>query len=72
MNNDRFDLEQQILGCWNIVDEIKLLSEDVGDSDQLDRDHIMNYLLGLQTIYDMKFRKTFELFENLVKDRKIV
>lgn len=69
---DRFDLEQQILGCWGITDEIKLLNEQVLENDNFTKDQISNYLLGLETIYNLKFEKTFNTFETLLQDKKIV
>ena len=69
--SDRFDLEQQILKCWNITEEIQLLNEQVLENDELTKDQISNYLLGLHTIYEMKFDKLFTQFENMVKERKI-
>jgi len=70
--SDRFDLEQQILKCWNITEEIQLLNEQVLENDELTKDQISNYLLGLHTIYEMKFDKLFTQFENMVKERKII
>jgi hypothetical protein len=72
MMADRFDLEQQILGCWSITDEIKLLNEQVLENNNFTKDQISNYLLGLETIYAVKFEKTFNTFETLIKDKKIV
>jgi polyhydroxyalkanoate synthesis regulator phasin len=65
MMSDRFDFEQQIMQCWNIVDEIKILNEKVLDGD-MSTDRIANYLLGLETIYQIKFDKLWELFESVV------
>jgi hypothetical protein len=69
--SDRFDLEQQILKCWNITEEIELLNEQVLENDELTKDQISNYLLGLHTIYEMKFDKLFDQFGNMVKEKKI-
>lgn len=69
--SDRFDLEQEMLSCWNITDEIKLLNENVLENDSLTKDQISNYLLGLSTIYEMKFQKMFNHFEVMVQDKKI-
>jgi hypothetical protein len=69
--SDRFDFEQEILSCWNIVDDIRLLNEKIMDSDVLDKDDIANYLLGLQTIYELKFDKCFKTFETLIRDGNI-
>jgi hypothetical protein len=69
--SDRFDLEQQILKCWNITEEIQLLNEQVLENDELTKDQISNYLLGLHTIYEMKFDKLFNQFETIVREKKI-
>ena len=63
--SDRFDFEQQIMQCWNVVDEIKILNEQVLEKD-ISRDNISNYLLGLETIYQIKFDKLWELFETVI------
>lgn len=68
---DRFDLEQQILKCWNITEEIQLLNENVLERDEMTKDEISNFLLGLSTIYDMKFDKLFNQFSDMVKEGKI-
>lgn len=65
--NNRFDLEQAILSCWNIVEDI----ETIYHTDRLysDTDEMMNALLGLKTIYHLKFEKLFEVFEEVVVSR---
>ena len=69
---DRFDLEQQIMKCWNITEEIKLLNENVLENNEYTKDDISNYLLGLETIYEAKFDKLFNMFGELIKDKKIL
>ena len=59
---DRFELEQQILDCWHIVDELKTLSEAVCDNN-LSTDQTANILTGLQQLYQLKFDKLFQTFE---------
>ena len=61
---DRFDLEQEILRCWNILEDIELLNENVMDG-KMDNDGISNYLIGLKTIYGLKFDKCFNNFEEV-------
>lgn len=67
---DRFDLEQNILKCWNVVDDVNLLYSNVLERD-LTKDEIANYLLGISTIYEMKFQQLFDTFENMLKDKQI-
>lgn len=69
---DRFDFEQQILKCWNVTEEIQLLNEQVLENDEFTKDDISNYLLGLHTIYEVKFNKLFDQFGEMVKDKKIL
>lgn len=69
---DRFDFEQQILKCWNITEEVQLLNEQVLENDEFTKDDISNYLLGLHTIYEVKFNKLFDQFGEMVKDKKIL
>lgn len=67
---DRFDLEQQILDCWGITDNLKLLTEAVLEQD-ISRDDIANILIGLEKLYELKFDKAFNTFEHLIHTRSI-
>ena len=62
---DRFDLEQDIMKCWEVVDDIKNLRQ-TNDRRTMTQDEVDNYLLGLETIYEIKFEKLFETFETIV------
>ncbi len=62
---DRFDLEQQILDCWHITDDLDVLFEAVMERD-MSKDEISNVLLGLKELYQLKFLRTFETFEKLI------
>lgn len=68
MTKDRFDLEQEILDCWHITDDLQTIMET--DSLNLS-DDVHNLLLGLKTLYHLKFERTFATFENLVTQRKL-
>lgn len=69
-----FDLEQAILGCWHVTDDIELLYERIGDSTDFQGmnpkhvDDIMNILLGLREVYDMRFNKCWSIFEETTKE----
>jgi hypothetical protein len=73
--SDRFDLEQQIFECWKIIDDIKLLDKNVLEGKieggSLTQDEISNYLLGLETIYELKFEQLFATFGDLIKNKQI-
>lgn len=69
---NRFDLEQQILSCWNVVEDIKMLRE-MQDLRTLSADELDNALLGLQTLYNMRFELLFEgCFSNMIKEGKVL
>ena len=65
---DRLDLEQQILNCWNIIDDIKAVTENgVSSSEDLNE-----YMNALATLYNVKFNKLFDTFGILIEEGKIV
>jgi hypothetical protein len=68
--SDRFDLEQNILDCWKITDDINLLYKNVME-EELDKDKIANVLLGLQAIYSMRYEQLWETFETVVRTKEI-
>ena len=70
MKKGRFELEQEILDCWHIVDDVNMLYEAVMDRD-LTKDQIANVLLGLYQLYQLKFERTFETFETCIYNREL-
>ena len=67
---NRFDFEQEIMGVWNIIEELKVLHEGVLERD-LTNDQISNILSGMTELYQMKFEILFETFEQLVRNKEI-
>jgi hypothetical protein len=66
--SERFELEQQIMNCWNVVDDLYTLFEEVCENDELTQDQISNILLGLKELYQLKFEKLFRQFEQSIKE----
>jgi len=58
---DRFDLEQEILQCWHVVDDLKMLK----DRDQLTSENIG----AIIALYGVKFNMLFATFEDCVRAR---
>lgn len=52
---NRFDLEQHILNCWNVVDDLK----QFGDNSEV--------IQAMEKLYQAKFEKLFECFEEVVR-----
>ena len=66
--NEMYDLEQRIMECWELVDDVNLLYEQVMENDlHKDQDKLANALLGLCTIYGMKFERAFNTYEEALK-----
>lgn len=61
------DLEQEIMKAWHVVDDIQLLSENVMKTD-MSTDDIADALIGLESIYNMRFEKVFNVFEEVCKE----
>jgi hypothetical protein len=75
-NNAIFDLEQEIMQCWNIIDDIDLVTTHFVDSTEWAGDHfspkacdaMMNKYFGLKELYALKFEKLFQTFEEVCKE----
>jgi len=69
-----FDLEQDIMNCWNIVDDVKDTASYIGDSERFKdlsaehADKIMNLLQGIQHLYQMRFEKMWNTFDGHCKE----
>lgn len=61
---DRFTLEQQIMTCWSIVEDLQMVA-DRGEGR-------LENLQALSRIYQLKFETLFDTFEQLIAEGKIV
>ena len=65
---DRFDLESDIMNCWSVVDDSKLMAEMIVDTDMykgLDpkhQDQLSNQLTGMGELYEIRFQKLWNTF----------
>lgn len=71
--SDRFELEEEFMKCWSVTDDINILSEMISDTDMSpkDMDRLLNSVIGLKTLYDYKFQKTFKILEELICTGKL-
>ena len=60
----RFDMEQEIMQAWQVLDDIKMLSAREG-TDKQDWD-------AVGRLYQIRFETLFETFEQMIKDRAIL
>ena len=65
----RFDLEDMLMKCWHVTDDIALVADMVGDMDikAEDQDKLMNVLIGLKELYNARYNAMFVVFEDMVK-----
>ena len=67
---DRFDLEQEILNCWRVTDDIDLVATMISNANMKprDQDKFMNVLIGMKELYNARFDSLFHTFEILVSE----
>lgn len=57
-----FDLEQDILRCWNVVEDIGEVLDDV-ESGHMEIHEAVEALRAYQKVYQRRFERCFERFE---------
>jgi len=66
-----FDLEQEIMKAWSVVDDLKdaveFLNEWQGDALNPE-DKRDNLLLGMAALYQMRFERLWNTFEKVTKE----
>jgi hypothetical protein len=55
------DLEQEVLRCWEVTQDLDLLAQEYEHDDD-----ICNRVLGIKHVYDMRFNKAWDTYEKLV------
>jgi hypothetical protein len=61
---DRFTLEQQIMTCWSVVEDLQMVANR-GEG-------TLENIQALSRIYQLKFETLFDTFEQLIAEGKIV
>ena len=73
--SDRFDLEQQIMKCWEITEDLdrlsKTLMEGIPEGGYLSRDEASNYAFAIRTVYEHRFQEMWNTFSELVHAREL-
>lgn len=64
---DSFGMEQKLMDCWNICEDLDTLLEGVLDYG-MSTDNISNVLLGLKDLYQVKFEQLWAHFESMVAE----
>lgn len=58
-----FDVEQDIMRCWDLNQDLMLMAHEHEDNDE-----VCNKALGLMNVYEMRFNQLWEDFEGLTKE----
>jgi hypothetical protein len=64
---DRFTLEEQVMQCWGVTDDIDTLTEGVIEHD-LTKDQISNILIGMKDLYQIRFETLQHTMETLISE----
>ena len=67
---DRFDLEQDIMNCWQVVEDLKTFSRRYLDGPKMTEDDVANIMIGIESLYQIKFEQMFNTFEQCIKNRQ--
>ena len=63
------DLEQPIMDCWSVCQDLKSVYVQVGDGErEPTTDELMNALMGMQQLYQWKFEQLFHKYEMVIKE----
>ena len=63
MSNKIQDLEQEVLLCWGITEDLLLLAQEHEDNGNLSMQ-----ILGIKEVYEMRFRKAWDTYEKVVEE----
>lgn len=70
----RFDIETDIMSAWNVIEDIKFISELIlEDDDFIDmppkqKDKLTNMLIGMEHLYNYRFNKLFDDYTKLLAE----
>jgi hypothetical protein len=66
MSNIAHELEDRIMDCWSVTSDIKVAYEEYLDSPEpMDEDELSNILIGIEYLYNRKFQKLWQTFEEV-------
>jgi hypothetical protein len=74
MSNAIFDLEQQLLDCWRVTDDIKLITKHFVEDpvwegmDPKVSDALMSKYFAIKELYELKFDEMWHTFEAVCKE----
>ena len=74
MSNAIFDLEQQIQECWNVTNDLEMVTKHFLDDPKFADikgetwDEMANKYFAIQELYELKFERMWKTFEQVTKE----
>ena len=72
MSNSIFELEQRIMECWQVTDDIDLITKHFVEDSDIDAstaDAIVNKYSAVKEMYEIKFDRMWKTFEKVCAER---
>ena len=64
MSSLTHDLEDKIMECWSVTDDIKVVYEELlNGTDKMSADEISSILSGMASLYNRKFERLWAVFD---------
>jgi hypothetical protein len=60
------DLEEKIMDCWSICNDLETVFQQIGDEREPTTTELMNALMGMQQLYQWKFKQLFSAYEDVI------
>lgn len=65
MSDKMYELEQQILQCWEITDNLKVMAT----KNDLTKEDLQTIIRGMVILYDLKFDSLFQTYSKLLTEK---
>ena len=71
---NRFDLENELMDCWKVTDDINMVTKHFVDSPKWEgmsgelSDAMMNKYFAVAELYELKFQKLFDTFVECIQE----
>lgn len=65
-----YELEQNIMDTWNVVDDIRMIVERLSEDNIKPEEvkHLAGLLDALSVVYDFKFNRCYDKYRDMVKE----
>ena len=65
------ELEQPIMDCWSVCDDLETMYQQIGDGErEPTQDELINALIGMRQLYQWKFEQLFYKYEQVLKTQR--